>query len=560
MKKEIIITIFFINIILFLNKSYAYTEEFTIMLEAMEIPKENIAGKQINEEIYNEYQLLVYGSPLETHNAQRWKNTVDGKWTKNAGKWNGVGIRGEYWILGTNYNGKEVHNHLFPVDIEPPTEPTSWRYAVIPDALESWQETEKYMDDIQKDYMLTQNLMRNNVTYELKIMDIGLEKVRIENYATWKTKGTVYTQRYDMNNKKWAANFMVPAMAGDAKLEGYAEFPLGTEYQMDKDDDSINIPIIYGSDIINLTEYAKKEHVREIKSQLFIDGRYIEEISDKGKLSIEKETAYIFDKSKYKEDSIISLNIEIKSTLFTTFLTDGALVDISKYIIYINCGDSEVEKSDSYFNFVEDSEYKKYPDFPPPKITSIEISQIDDGRLKPLLISKKTGKEFICAGQTISIKVKAINMPEIVSISFEGDSSITTFDKLTKRFEWIEPKARKEETLFDSLKEYENIYRKSNGMKNLYTGKSEEEFTYIYVIPYGTKQTLHSWNTLREISKDAFNIDSNKLFSRITKPYEIVFKVAGPTGVSTERIQLDVFERWDTLYNRNLIEYVRINN
>ena len=85
----------------------------------------------------------------------------------------------------------------------------------------------------------------------------------------------------------------------------------------------------------------------------------------------------------------------------------------------------------------------------------------------------------------------------------------------------------------------------------------ETVFECMYVIPYKTKQTLHSWDTLRIESNDAFEIDEKKLFSRISSPYEIVFKVNGPTGVSTERVKLDVFERWDTLYNRDLSKYVR---
>ena len=471
MRKYLIILILICNFICIIDdtKVIAVSSEFSLMLDTMKIPTQNKSGLYINEEIYDAYNLFVYGSPLNKFSGQRWKDVIDGKWTKNSGIWNGVGIRGEYWILGENYYGNEVHNHKFPVDIEPPTEPTEWRYAIIADALESWQESEKYMDDFQKEYMLTQKLMRNNVTYDIIVKDIGFEKVRLENYATWKTKGTVYTQRYDRNNKKWAANFMVPPMAADADLEGYANFTNGTEYYIEEPID-IEIPITYGSSVINLTDYAKAEHVKELKSQLYINENYIDEVSDIRKLSVEGNACFKFDRSEYQEGKLITLNVQIRSTLFTTFITDGALVDIKNYTIFINCG-SDTDLDDlTHFNGVSNETYIPYPDVLPPRITNIEMKRIVDGKELPLLISKKTNTEFICAGQTIKFEIQTINYANKLTIEFAGDSSISRFDELTKRFEWTEPKSRNEKTMFKTLKEFEKMYKskKLSCTKRLY--------------------------------------------------------------------------------------------
>lgn len=196
---------------------------------------------------------------------------------------------------------------------------------------------------------------------------------------------------------------------------------------------------------------------------------------------------------------------------------------------------------------------------PSPKINSIEIKRLENGVEKPLLISKKTGNKFICAGQTIIFRVKA-TMSTRVMVEFEGDTSITKFDELTKLFEWTEPKKRNEKTLVNSLKEFEKMYKGDLLMECIEQEKSKATFEYKYVIPYETKQTLHSWSSLRKISNDAFEIDENKLFSRITKPYEVVFKASGANGKTTERVKLDVFQRWDTLYNRDLFKYVKENN
>jgi len=537
-----------------MTKVLAFSDEFTLMLEVMDIPKQNKSGLYINEEIYNVYNLFVYGSPLNKFSGQRWKDVSNGNWTKNSGVWKGNGIRGEYWILGENYYGKEVHNHKFPVDIEPPTAPTEWRYAVISDALESWQESERYMDDFQKEYMLTQKLMRNDNVYDMTVQDIGLDKARLENYATWKTKGNIYTQRYDKNNKKWAANFMVAPMAADADLEGYAIFEKGIEYYIEEPTD-IAIPIVYGAKVINLTEYAKEEHVKEIKSQLYINGILLSEVFGSKQMNIEKNTIYNFAADKYQEGKLIALDVQIKSTLMTKFITDGALVDTKNYTIYINCGGKIDVGSNTYYNDVSNDLEIPDPDSLPPIITRVEIKRIVDRKELPLLVSKKTGTEFICAGQTIKLKIKTENGAQFVTIEFEGDSSISRFDELTKRFEWTEPIARNEKTFFNTLKEFEKLYKSK--YKTTRINRYSGEFECTYIVPYQTKQTLESWETLREKSKDAFEINESHLFSRIQKPYEIVLKAIGPTGITTKRIKLDVFERWDTLYNRNLEQYIK---
>lgn len=553
----ILITTFFLSIFAG-NNVLALSNEFVFLLETMDIERVNQNGKEINEDVYKEYQLLVYGSPHDTYSGQRWKNVSTGHWNKNVGAWSGSGTRGEYWILGENYYGKEVHNHLFPVDIEPPTPPTEWRYAVISDALDSWQDVEKYMDDIQKEYMLSQNLTRNNTVYDLKIEDIGFDKVRVENYATWKTKGSVYTQRYDRNNKKWAANFLIPAMAADAELESFAKFPNGLEYTLSKEENGTNIIINYGSTVVNLTEYAKKEHVKEIKSQLYINNIFIDEYKSSETVQIEKNYNYFVNRKDYENQSILILNIEIRSTLLTKFTTDGFLTDVKTYTLVVYLDDEEKLKNETKFNFVFNEEYANFPEIPPPKITKIEIKRISEGEEKDLLIAKNTSKKFVCAGQTIVIRLKAINVPERATLEFAGDSSIFTLDSLTEKFEWTEPRERGEKTIVGSLKNLKQLYNKEVFLEVISKKEDEAIFEITYVIPYETKQTLHSWSTLRKECNNAFQINEGQLFSRIEYPYELVIKVIGPSGATTKRIELDVFERWDTLYNRDISKYIEI--
>ena len=170
---------------------------------------------------------------------------------------------------------------------------------------------------------------------------------------------------------------------------------------------------------------------------------------------------------------------------------------------------------------------------------------------------KNTGKEFVCAWQTITVKAIVVNAPATVTFEFAGDSSITRFDAITKKFEWDEPKSRKVPTFFPSLSDFENMYSGKVFMKEGdYVDENAIEYTFTYIIPYETKQTLNSWNTLRNDTKDALAIDESKIFTRRTSPYQIVVKAKSATGSDTSRYYLDVFERWDTIYNRDISKYV----
>lgn len=551
MKKNIFLIIF---IIVICSKVFAYSEEFTTMIDIMGVEAQTEHGYVLNEEIFNQYKQFVYGSPLMITNGQRWKDVTNGLWTKNAGAWKGTGIRGEYWVLGYNELEKEIHNHKFPVDIEPPTPPTSWRYVELSDALTSWNDITKYLDEEQKNYMLNTKLMRNDTVYDLTAMDIGLTKARVENYATWKTNGNIYTRRYDMNNKEWAANFIIPPMAANAELNSYIELPNGNEYSIEDDTEILEIPVNFGSEVVNLTDYAKKEHVKVIKSELYIDNVLIGEISKEKEIYVSSNATIKINKNNYSEN-VIELEVKVKSTLLTEFTSDGALVDIKTEKIRITIGEAEELYEE---NDVENLYKRKSDEFPPPKITDIKISRVEDDDVLELPTAKKTKSKFICAGQVLQIDLKAVNWPNSITLEFDGDTSINTLDELTKKFEWDDPNERKVQKRYGSLKALKEQY---DGVVSAKVTKSYEngdkDFRIIYVIPYGTNQTLHSWSTLRKASKDAFNIDETKLFSRIKEPYKLVFKVRGLFGATTRTISLDVYERWDTLYNRDLTPYIK---
>ncbi len=418
------------------------------------------------------------------------------------------------------------------------------------------------MDDIQREYMLNTKLIRNETEYDITASDIGLDKIRLENYATWKSRGTLYTQRYDKQNNLWSANFMVLPMAGESSLESFAEFPDGTTYYM-IDKDSLSIPITFGAKMVNLTDYAKEEHVKKIQSEIYINDELISSVSDKEKLDISKSIEY--ELQKQEDSSIITLNVKVKSLLLTRFTTDGALTDIKDYTLIVYCKEQEdEEEEEDKFVVVKVSteSYARIEEVPPPEITDVEIKVLSNGTQKELNTANATRSKFVCAGQTIVITATVVNGPADVRIEFQGDKSINTFDDTTKKFEWEEPRARNVATFLKTLDEYKTMYSESVFLKEKkdITKKEKEagirKYEYTYIIPYETKQTLNSWSTLRKGSKDAFNIDDKKMFTRIASPYQIVVKAKNDLGADTYRYSIDVFERWDTLYNRDLRSYV----
>ncbi|MBE5813204.1 MAG: hypothetical protein E7314_06095 [Clostridiales bacterium] len=150
---------------------------------------------------------------------------------------------------------------------------------------------------------------------------------------------------------------------------------------------------------------------------------------------------------------------------------------------------------------------------------------------------------FISAGETLAIIFDEDLEVDNIVIDFEGNSSIKEYDKLTETF--LEKNPSKYGIVGDVKENY-------NFPVKLY---KTEEGVFLYTIPYGTKQTLESWYTLREKSDDYEAIDKNLLFTRREEPYKLNIYI---NGNEEEKIsfEFDVFERWDTILNRDASKYI----
>ena len=545
-------------IIVMSSISYAYSEDFKYMLDTLEISEKNTSGLLINEEIYNAYNLLVYGSPLKIKEGQRWKDVKEGRWTYNGGifKNNIKARRGEYWILGENADGKEVHNEIFPDDYVTGTSPLDWNYIEIADAEESWLDNSSYHSEKQKEYMLKHNLSRYGETYEINAEMIGTKKARLENYATWKTSGSIYTKKIGQDNRIWVATFNVPPMAANAKLKSNLKFAKGNNFTLRPDEEVLEIPISFGAIIEEMSEYVTKEDIKNIKSELYIDGKRVGSISKKEELSINQNYILNFKKENYSGNGTVEIVVKCNSVAETYFNLDTPMYSSCEEVIVIHLDE---EKQNVFVESVN----KRFESGDKPKIASIEIKRVtSDSKGNEIYVdlpkALKTNKEFILAGQVIYVKVTTLNNTESVTLEFAGDKSMITLDDLTEKFEWTEPKMRGVKTRYKTLQALKKSY---NMPIKLLTEDGSENgkrtFTCIYIVPYGTKQTLESWASLREKNRNAFSIDESKIFDRIDKPYTLVVKAKSKIGIVTKEKELDVFEAWNTVYNRDLTKYVK---
>ena len=522
---------------------YGYSSGFNYMIEAMGIEMQNVNGFEINEYIYEKYKLIVYGDPVSiNYSKQRWKEV-------NNGNWINYGKQGEYWILGQDYSGKLVHNEIFPDDYNSGTSPLEWNYRVVKDAEESWNNTTLYMYESQREYMLTQKLSRFGVTYDLTALDIGLDKAKVENYATWGSAGSIYTEKPGEGNIYWAATFNVQPMAGNAKLESKLLLPNGNEYIISKDEECVEIPYIYGAEIVGLSEYAKPEHIKIIESELKINGIQSEILSATETIKISKNGNLIINKNDYSGKNKIVLNFEINSFASTYFPNDPIMYANNQETVTIY-----FENEDMIHNKIINEEEA-------PAIHDIRISRVTTdsrGRMGfvDLYPNKRTRRPFVCAGQMIKIDVETTADANSVYFYLNGFESIVKLDDTTKKFLWDEPISRKEKSIYSSYSELYNAYKFPKKLTLVKEDEFRKIFSTTYVIPYETTPTLYSWDSLRKESKDAFKIDENKLFTRKEKAYRVVVQASGK-GVRTEVTSLDVAERWDTLFNRDISKYIK---
>lgn len=353
LNKNFVIKVLLYIILLFgfnINICFGITDEFKFVIDTIGIKDTNKVGEKINEQIYDVYKVFVYSSPIEVMsktNLQRFKVVEsNGKWIETS-----TGARGEYYILGTDYNGDLVTNVYFPADFVPETIPTNWNYLYNENAINSWNDSSKYKYIEQLEYMKNSNILFDKIDFENNICDsynlveydisaneIGLDKAFLETCSTWTTSGVISIKRLTPDNKVRYASFFVKPMAASANIESFLE--VEDNFKLTLDNRYVNIK--FGANAVNLNDYAKEEHIKEINSDIYINDVKVDSVKSTRIKSIEKDILYEIPK-EYLENGTKILNIKVKSYLYTEFSVDGLLQSITEKNITIH---EEVLESD----------------------------------------------------------------------------------------------------------------------------------------------------------------------------------------------------------------------
>lgn len=510
-KKLLMIIIVYI-VFVSAEKVYGITDNFKFVLDTIGIPRYNVYGKEINEEIYKAYNIFSYGWPEElgTNIGQRWKNSKYGLWSQGIGAYSGYGVRGEYNLLGIDYSGNVINNYYFPVDTIPETTPEYWSYYSNPGAADSWNDRNKYKYVEQLEYMKNTKLMFNDISsrdnsdnpdkikeYNITANMIGLDKARLDVCSTWKTNGIIHTRR-KINGQVRYAVFLTKPMAADAKVQ--SSLSVCDNYVLKETEDEIEIEIVYGSEINNMTGYAKENHIKEISSKLYTNGKEVDMIS--GSKTVNVGTKYILKLSRdsLKENENNQIIVRNNSYAHTEFAVDGLMQDSAEKVINI---------------FVQKEKIV------PLKFDEIKVLEKQDNSLvvRPLAqanISKEQESRGITeAGKYLVLKLKLHNK--------------VSKDNLEK----IELKLDNEK-----IEEFEIVDNNSN-----------EYLIIKFRVPIWTESTIYGWKSLRDTYGNYFNITEADVGKRIREPHNLEVKSKYQDFENTDVIKIDTIDDYITNIN-----------
>ncbi len=511
--KKIMFVYLIIGFLFAFQKVYGITENFKFVIDTIGVPRYNVYGKELNEEIYKAYNVFAYGIPedLSSKDGQRWKDSKYGLWSKGQGAYVGNGIRGEYNLLGRDYSGNIINNYYFPVDTLPDSTPEYWWYYPNPGAKESWQDKNKYKYVEQLEYMKTTKLLFNDISskdnsdnpekikeYNINAQKIGLDRARLDVCSTWKTNGIIHTRRRVGKQIRYAV-FLTRPMAANADIKSNIE--VANSFVMKENEQEISIEIPYGANIINMTGYANKNHIKEIKSTLYINGKEVNSISG-SKIST-LSGKYVLKLSReelaLEENNII--NVLNKSYAHTEFAVDGLMQDEVKQSITLQL---EKEKQSQF------------------KIEDIRILEKENSTLvvRPLTQCKVTKNEdslgLTEAGKNVAIKLSKNSQFNGLNINdikvYIDESKIENFDVVRS--------------------------------------KNDKNVIIKFKIPMYINSTIYGWKSLRQLYGNYFNISLEDVGKRISVPHALSIIL----GENNDSVVFDTIDDYITNLNYKYVQ------
>lgn len=503
------LTILFVFIICTNNCIFGISDNMKFVIDTIGIPRYNVYGNEINEDIYYAYNVFTYGDPsiVATNRSQRFGSVpTKGKWTRYNGLYRGYGERGEYYLLGQSYSGSVISNVYFPVDSFPETTPDKFRYIDTPLAYESWLDKTKYRYIDQIEYMKSTNLLfdeldfstrktnpYNLVSYNFSVNTYGMSKFTLDTCSTWKTNGIVTARFLNSSNKVRYAIYATAPIAAGASIQ--SELKVGSNYQIETNEDEIVIPIEISASAVNLSNYAKAEHIKEIVSILYVDNVEIARISGSKTVKVDRNIFFTVSRKKYPfSDKNYPIVMKVKSYLYTEFSVDGLI-------------QSEVVKEVS----LKVKEKEVNP------IKSINISALEKENdvlvIRPLIQTKNTEGKSIGISEKGRYLAIRIEKDGLISYDLYINNKIITYDKIL----------------------------------------DNDKYLVIKILLNGDMiSTIESWNSLREKEKNYFNVNFDQVGNRMKSPNVIKILANG------SKEYLEYFDLIDD-YNQN-INYIFNNN
>lgn len=476
-KLQMFIILLLLVIIIFKSSCLgAISEKFKFVIDTIGIPRYNIYGEEINENIYYTYNVFSYSTPENMFSIttnQRFKAVLD------KGKYYSNGVRGEYYLLGRGYNGNLIANVYFPVDGTPETTPDKWNYTFMKGALESWHDTSKYKYIEQLNYTKNSNLLFDTIDYSSNTCNsydlieynitpqkIGLDKVMLNTCPTWKTYGVVTINRINNKGNIRYATLAIKPMAANANVK--SNFKFSGDTFMSKVQDNIALKINFGASAINLTDYAKEKQIKSISSTLYINDKKISTVSGSKTVSVDKNIYYAVSRNMFSTPGKHILHVKVVSYLYTDFSVDGLMEDILEKDIEITVDEKLIVPLSSKDVYIQKKEDNK-----------LVVSPL----VQTNITKNASSYGFVEKGRDVAIKLNLnhdnINLENI------------------------------------------QVYIENNKADFTLLGKNEKFYLLGININTENNITLMTWDYLRNKLQNYFNIDFKMIGNRVKEPCKI---------------------------------------
>ena len=517
--------IIFLILICFKLNIFSSELNFKDIVNFLKIPETNINGEVINEEIYFKYNTFVYSEPIKVRkktNLQRFKEVSEkGKMVFNNKK-------GEFYILGENYNGEFVYNVYFPVDFIPETLPEKWEYVYYDSFKKSWEENCSYTE--QCEYMKSNKLMFDKIDFDKRSADsynlveyniipnlFGLGRFRLNTPSTWKTMGIVTAKRRLKNGTIRDVIFKSNPMAVDASINSYVN--VSQDLIMNELEDEKNIDLEFGAQLINLNKYTKIEHVKNIESYIYVNGEYVDKVCGSKIANVDKKISIAVS----RDESLINggskkYEIEVKSFICTDFKFDDVMYDYIKRDFILKIAPKKLVPIKS----IDLKLLYKKQDFNSNKDTLV---------VRPLVQTKITESSDSCG---------IIEKGRNIAIIFDYGVPVKYIDSINLY-------------LNDTLLESEVL-------------KNNDKYTILKINSINAKITIASWKYLREKCKSYFNIMKSDIGCRVNETNIIKVEV----NLNINEKCYDYFVNFDLIdsyldninykFEEDIINYYEINN